>query len=179
MKLTKHHKEAFVRAVMNDLPTADFLEQASKLIQGSVYSQMPSEVKAVYDNKLSRHWLTLNNYHLSYVGTLAYYGGGFGNSSSGYDETARQELMKSIKLIESAASDAQVVKRNIEEKLIAVIASCTTLKVAESRLPEFVKYLPTDTDGVSTAGVPMIVDLVTTLTEAGWPKEENKELLAA
>ena len=53
--------------------------------------------------------------------------------------------------------------------LEAVISGCTTLKQAQERLPEFVKYLP-QPERKATPNLPSTTDVFDSLTKAGWPK---------
>jgi len=49
MKLTKTDKEAFVRAVMGDVPTVDYNEVCRALCMAWAISSMPDEVRTAYD----------------------------------------------------------------------------------------------------------------------------------
>ena len=57
MRLNKYHKEAFVEAVLQDLPSTDYDEIAQKLVRESFVEKMPAKVRAVHDDKDIRHWL--------------------------------------------------------------------------------------------------------------------------
>lgn len=174
MKLTKTHKEAFIRAVLADLPEVDYRAVAHKLLQDFAYSKMPKEAQAVFDNKDIRHYLVGNSWHLSYVGYIAYVGLSANNSESNGVE--KEQLITNLKAVEAQAEEQFKNKERIEEKLRAVIAGCNTLKSALARLPEFEKYLPKEIEG--TQSVPAITDLVVSLASLGWPKAQKSAALA-
>ena len=177
MKLTKVHKQAFVKAVMQDLPQVEYREQAYKLMQDFVTSRMPKEVRATYDNKDTRHWLQPQSRYIDAVGYIGYVGMSINEDSMKSPE--RDILVAELKQIEKLACAQREQLKAVEEKINAVIAGCGTRKVALARLPEFEKYLPTELEG-ATAGVPMITDLVVSLTSLGWPKDSplNAKLAA-
>lgn len=63
----------------------------------------------------------------------------------------------------------------LKAKLTAAIAACFTLKQAKERLPEFVKYLPTDRDSTGTSNLPAVANLVADLVQLGWPKDKEAQ----
>ena len=171
MRLTKADKEAFVRAVMDDVPKVDYDEQAKKLVMEELVERMPAEVKAVY--KTAPEWLTSN--YICLRGNLqSFYG-----PVRKYTDTAEFAPRLSEKLSEklselSAAKKEQTGTHNeIRAKVRATIDSCTTLKQAKERLPEFEKYLPTERGSFSTANLPAVTNLVADLMNLGWPKTQE------
>src|SRR3546814_1087527 len=75
MRLTKLHREAFVRAAINDVPTIDYRAQAQKLVQDFQLRRMPKEVRAVYDKAELRGFLRHNSYAATFGnGYIAVYG---------------------------------------------------------------------------------------------------------
>lgn len=61
----------------------------------------------------------------------------------------------------------------------SAIYGCSTLKQAKERLPEFEKYLPAERDGKYIPNLPAVANLVTEMMNAGWPKDQKKEEVAA
>lgn len=68
MRLNKYHKDAFVEAVLQDLPVTDYDEIAQKLVRDAMVERVPAKVRAVYDDKDVRHWL--RNEWMSMPGSL-------------------------------------------------------------------------------------------------------------
>ena len=167
MRLTKTDKRAFVRAVMNDVPKTDYESLAQKAFEKWFVTELPPKLAAVYadaqlKNALDKTWVygfsrdyCLDRYQLcgNYI------------VAESIPQALHDELIKLADL-----HKAQQQSRNsLEEKLESAINSCSTLKVARKRLPEFEKYLPAERDGISnTANLPVIANLVADLVTAGW-----------
>ena len=169
MRLNKYHKDAFVEAVLQDLPSTDYDEIAQKLVRESFVEKMPAKVRAVYDDKDIRHWLA--NTWIPMPGSL----GNFyciADSNPGEISDAIKDQLIEI----SKAKREQIEKRNaFKSKLEAVIGSCQTRKQALGLLPEFEQYLPKDTTSTGVSNLPAVCNLVAELVQAGWPKEKNGE----
>ena len=167
MKLTKYHKDAFVRAVMNDIPEVDYREQADKYIRDEMFKRLPEVIR--------------NNFkeiepHLQVVHISTPYGlrstavrGHF--ASYGFkEEPGHKEVIDNL----AQKSREQVKQREeLEVKLNAMIAPVSTLKRALEVLPtEFHKYLPSETEKTGTLMLPAITGMVESLQALGWPKSE-------
>ena len=170
MKLTKIDREAFVRAVMQDVPKVDYMEQARKLVLDDSIEQLPPQLRQfALDNKTSGFLRTDNFY--TYQGfqqsftVFAGRGGSF--SLTKKSQAAYDKLVDQYK-----AQKAQ--REALKERSQAVITGCTTLKTAKERLPEFEKYLPQDREGSKTPNLPAIANIVADLTKLGWPKTQAK-----
>lgn len=166
MKLTMSDRSAFVRAVMDDVPSEDYAAQARKLVQDYFVSILPPAVRAVYDDKELRHYL---NGHEKY---------GFGVANGYYIGAAAEVRLPDelqAKLSDLGAIDSDQYQKRIAliAKLEAAIKACVTLKQAKERLPEFEKYLPADRGETGVKNLPAISNLVVDLTNAGWPKREE------
>lgn len=167
MRLNKYHKDAFVEAVLQDLPATDYDEVAQKLVRDAIVERMPAKVRAVYDDKDVRHWLrnewtlmpgSLQNFHCV--------------SGSNIGEVPGELKERLIEL--SQLKREQTSKKDaFGHKIRAAIDSCQTRKQALELLPEFEKYLPKDTTGTGVSNLPVINNLVAELVQAGWPKDKD------
>jgi hypothetical protein len=170
MKLTKIDREAFVRAVMQDVPKVDYMEQARKLVLDDSIEQLPPQLRQFALDKNTSAFIRTDTYY-SWHGfnqsftVFAGRGGAF--SLTKKSQTAYDKLVEQYK--------AQKEQREaLKERIQAVIAGCTTLKMAKERLPEFDKYLPQEREGSKTPNLPAIANIVADLTKLGWPKTAAK-----
>lgn len=171
MKLTKYDRESFVRAVMDDIPKIDYMEQVRAIVLEDSIKQLPTKLQdAARDEKCK-----------SFLEMTSYYGRDFGNSFSAFGHryssfAPSKDAMKRIDEL-TRLYMAQKAKRDaVEAKLTATIQACSTLKVAIERLPEFVTYLPEDRSPAPGAYLPAVANLVSDLATLGWPisKTETK-----
>jgi hypothetical protein len=163
MKLNKWHKEAFVTAVMADVPKVDHDEQARKLVNVWEKASIPPAVKKAMEQ--NPEWFERKNLYTP--GRL--------NSVSAYAKEdgyhIRQEFPELWSQLEelATAKAAQATQlQHLQAKLTSTINGCSTLKQALEILPEFEKYLPSEE--AKTASLPMVSGMVAELIAAGWPK---------
>jgi hypothetical protein len=167
MKLNISDRDAFVRAVMHDVPRTDYLEQAHKLVQADICSHMSPRVLAAYEDRTEREYFGARHLYFSphiasgyYIGALASYQ---------LSEALKVQLEElSAKHIEQSNTHAA-----LRQKLQSIINGCSTLKQAKERLPEFEKYLPDDRTTTGTTQLPAIANVVAELTVLGWPKDKE------
>ena len=167
MKLTKTDKDAFVVAVMNDVPSVDYTSQARVLVTADAASKLPKNVRAIWDNNETRGFIRCDIYFRA---------AGFNTSFSiPYVDYAPSVAM--AKKLQGLADKNQAQRKqrdDLRDKVNAVISGCTTLKQALDRLPEFAKYLPTERGTTGVSGLPAIANVVADLSKAGWPKDRTK-----
>lgn len=173
MKLTKTHKQAFVSAVMNDVPQHDFSADYETLIKADMLATAHPKVKAVLEDKETSHILFAYNSVAPaclQVGNSYFYPRTVGISSvaayhsykpSDAAKAASGELMR-------LAIEQHLAREKLRADVTSVIGSCTTLKQAHERLPEFTKYLPEELE--KSTMLPAIANLAADLMKAGWPK---------
>ena len=167
MRLNKYHKDAFVEAVLQDLPATDYDEIARKLVRDAMIERAPAKVRGVYDDKDIRHWL--RNEWVGMPGSLQNF---YCIADSNLGEVS--DAIKDQLIEISKAKREQIEKRNaFKSKLEAAIGSCQTRKQALGLLPEFEKYLPKDTTSTGASNLPAVCNLVAELVQAGWPKEKE------
>ena len=166
MKLTKFDREAFVNAVMNDVPKVDYDAQAQKLATAWLVAQLPEPVRKVYEAEGGRYRDYLEKSYIAMPGCLQNFYAPATSSVSFYDDDE-------LKALNDKAIEQNRSRSALRENLEAVIASCSTLKQAKERLPEFEKYLPTERGASGLSNLPAIANVVAELTKAGWPKGQE------
>jgi hypothetical protein len=166
MKLTKSDREAFVRAVMDDVPTIDYNEQCRSIVKAWGISTLPEELQPIA-KKHPEFFGTRYIYAPSGLDNLyAIAHPDFGNSMMRHKSPEEYAKVEAL----GEASRKQNETRNaLREKLTATIGACSTLKQAKERLPEFEKYLPAERGVTGTINLP-VANLVAELMNAGWPK---------
>ena len=169
MRLNKYHKDAFVEAVLQDLPATDYDEIAQKLVRDAIVERMPAKVRAVYDDKDVRHWL--RNEWVLMPGSLQNFYCVTGSNNGEVPGELKDRLLELSQLKREQTSK----KDAFGHKIRAAIDSCQTRKQALELLPEFEKYLPKDTTSTGVSNLPVINNLVAELVQAGWPKDKDAE----
>ena len=147
MKLTKYQKEAFVRAVMQDVPNPrgpalekevqDALVKAMSPLCRKLYKQCPNALT----NKSSSRF-SARSYKHYIVGDANF-----------------EEVTKPFEEKVSAYVNSRT-------QLKGVVDGCSTLKQLKTMLPEFEKYMPTETQ--PTRNLPAITNVVSSLVALGW-----------
>lgn len=163
MRLNKDDKEAFVKAVIDDVPTVNYDEQARLLAQAAIVQAMPLQVCHAYKSHPEY-------FEVNYINTP----GSLGNicvPSPHYVETKEELPDLWAKLSELAECKSLQEERldELRSRLYGIITSCGTLKTAKERLPEFAKYLPADRDSTGASNVP-VSNVLADLQVLGWPK---------
>jgi len=164
MRLTKHMKQALVRAVLDDVPREDYVSEAKELVQAFLYSKMPEAVKAVYDDRELR---------AEYLKTQSIRTSRFSGYSSMYGpeiETSKwpKTLLDKLDML-SAKEAAQREKiEKLEASLKGLVNGVTTRAQLVKAAPELEKYLPAEPE--KTRQLPVATGVITNLVEAGWPK---------
>lgn len=164
MRLTKSDKDAFVLAVVQDIPKIDYQEQVRALVYEDSIAQLPAKVQPIARDKTLSHYLETSSWWRDGFGSIRVYrplGGSFSLS--------KEAQAKVDKLTELHNEQ----KKRIDEarsKLRGAIEPCTTLKIALERLPEFESYLPKQQE--KTIYLPSIANLCADLSKLGWPKDK-------
>lgn len=167
MRLTKLHKDAFVRRVMQDVPHEDYQEQARKLLFDTSVAMLPPPVRALYDNPELRHWVPGDSVYVS--------------QHNGYVHVLKpdrrglqfpQDVLVKADQLHRKHIEQKKRREELEAKLRGVIASCQTLKTLKAALPEFVQYMPED-EAPLDRSVPALANVVTDFIRAGWPKDKK------
>jgi hypothetical protein len=171
MRLTKYDKEIFVKAVMRDIPSIDFSAQAHALVLADIEARMPEELKALKDDPRIEPYLHYECVWLRNFDNVC----AIAPRNFCVREETTPELYAALKELNERLVEQSTARAHIHNKLFAVINSCSTLKQAQERLPEFLDYLPQDRESMGTSDLPAITGLVIDLTAMGWPKGKDKE----
>ena len=167
MKLTRTDKDAFISAVIQDIPKVDYQEQYRALLQEDAIAQLPAKIQAIARDKELRHFLRTGviwgRGNMSSVAVYEGHGTNF-KPTPAVSEKVDQ-------LIQLRREQGQRLE-DMRLKLNAAIAPCATLKMALERLPEFAKYLPEARE--KSVYLPSIANLVADLSTLGWPKDQAK-----
>ena len=184
MKLTKAHREEFVRAVLADVPTKNYPTQAEDLAR----KLCQAKYKELGLDKVDPTRLT---YASIYVRVWAsgiiladrpkdgcyYQANTFAQiAGRGLNEHEIAEITDCPKMmaIRQGFTDELNMLNNLHKQLTAVIAACSTLKQAKEALPEFIKYLPEEPGSTIDRTLPVVGNLVADLSKVGWPKKDSK-----
>ena len=166
MRLTKHDREVFVRTVMDDVPQVDYVEQARSLFNKWAIEALPEDLRAAYEKHPDhfQHWYSHTPFGAMYsVMPADWKGHGFG--------TVSPEKFSQMKQLAEKRDVQERALAALKSKVIGLIESCATLKIAKERLPEFEKYLPAERGVSTTANLP-VANTLADLCAAGWPKDK-------
>lgn len=189
MKLTKAHREEFVRAVLADVPTKNYPTQAEDLARKlcrAKYKELG--LSGVDINRLKYTGIYIRVWHEDGSDTVMatrpsdamrgyYLSNSFAQiSGNGLFDREIAEITDCPEMvaIRQGYADERNMLNNLRKQLTAVIASCTTLKQAKEALPEFIKYLPEEPGSAIDRTLPVVGNLVADLSKAGWPKKDSK-----
>lgn len=169
MRLTNTDRDAFIQSVMDDVPKIDYAEKARSMAMKHAVERMPALVA-----KSNPEWVRGEHIHLGYLpnGTSAHLPVERGFK---FDEAFTSQLLQ----LAADAKEQEKRLRDLRASVRSAIYGCSTLKQAKERLPEFEKYLPAERDGKYIPNLPAVANLVTELMNAGWPKDQKKEEVAA
>ena len=189
MKLSKKHREDFVKAVMSGVPSTNYPTQAEDRAR-LLYKQIAEKVGVINiplerlemrscSIYLSKHgqthkfardereagwaWKDINRYCFFRIGFH-----GLTDKEMKDFIVEDPEMQKLVDLfIEEKNKHA-----DLRQKVTAAIAACSTLKQAKKALPEFEKYLPVEPGNVDRS-LPVVGNLVADLAKAGWPAKKK------
>ena len=177
LRLNQSMRQAFVSAVMDDLPSIDYTQQAQEMVQEWLYNAAPVALREAYINPKTKDYFHPDYQHLYNTGL-----GGFTvQMTPSHQWRMEQDAPRLYAMVVELGVKARAQSKARDEmkaKLTGVIYAYNTVKQAREGLPEFVKYLPDDSLPVDRT-VPAIANLVSDLMAAGWPKDEVKVVTKA
>lgn len=177
MKLTKIHREAFIRGVMRDVPKVDYQTQVEAVISADIIATAPKKVAAVYED------LKLRPYVCSGRSITYAYTDAKGNRRAFHSYTGLQSVavikdyepsvdaVTKLDAILDAAKIQGNQRNELRTKVYNAIWGCNTLKQAQEQLPEFLKYLPIEIKPGTTLAVQ---NPALDLKKYGWPEKETE-----
>ena len=165
MKLTNTIRAAFVRAVMNDVPSVDYQPQADKLVNDMLDADFQKVAPGLSREALEASgWLS--QHYVDTPGTLSNV-----RAVAPGHRCAKHNADVWAKLTEISVKKANqdLSRAQLQSKLTGCANSVTTRKALASLLPEFEKYLPAD-DAAASRTLPVVQNVVADFVKAGWPK---------
>lgn len=169
MRLTKADKDAFVAAVMDDVPKVDYGEKTRSLIKQWGLESLPEDLQPLakkYPSYFETRWVQAPA-HLPSVYVVCAPDWACG----GMRDKAPLLYAQLVELSQEAKQQADVLDA-LRRKVTGMINTCSTLKAAKKLLPEFEKYLPADRDVTGVVNLP-VANVLADLTNLGWPKGEQ------
>ena len=154
MNLTKLHKQAIVRAIMQDTPAPDRRKWAEE-IKAAIVKAMSPEVRKLYKTKPG----ALRHASVAYTSEFRTWG---------HDVPVGDVTKEQIEEITAPYEKQAKERQDMERKLNAAFEGIRTLKQAETTFPEFKKYYPTEAQ--PTKNLPALANVVADLSKLGWPK---------
>lgn len=164
-RLTNYVRNAFVAAVMNDVPSVDYDEQARKLIDARLDELFQKAFPGMSRSKAAdTGWLNVNNLYtpsgLRGIRTAA--------PDDCYFIKKQPDLWAELEKLGAAANKQAKARDELRDKLRSIAYSYTTRKALAAALPELEKYLPTEES--TSRSLPVVTNVVADFVKAGWPK---------
>lgn len=157
MRLTNYLRDAFVRAVMDDVPDIDYRELVQERATANALRLLPPAIQQVWKHAEMRGFIKMDS---AYIGGFYLYVPGVSIDATKIED---DDIHAWAKLHDTQSE----MRSELESKVRAVAYSCTTREALLKQLPEFQKYLPIDAP--KSATLPAIANLVSDLVKAGWP----------
>ena len=161
MRLTKTFKNAFITAVMDDIPMQD-KDKLSKELQEILAAHMPHEVHSVYC--LCPEWLDEQT-------VFCYDGGGWRNNITlryFWPEYNENTLPQEARDFIIAVKESHQKRTQFHNDLKNTVSGISTLKRLQDVFPELIRYMPTEE--TKTKGLPVCANLMADAVKLGWPK---------
>lgn len=172
MRLTNSDKNAFVKAVMDDVPKVDYSAQAQALVRQWGIEAMPKELQPL----VKKHAEYFKDYYVSMPGGVSNF---YAKVPPEWEHSGfhnlNPDMWAQVAELGKLAKAQNEARTALQEKVSAMLAGCSTLKSALAKLPEFAKYLPADRGGSGLANLP-VANTIADLTAAGWPKGEPRKV---
>lgn len=165
MRLTKIHRDAFVRAVIADIPTTDYTEEARAIVLEDSITQLPKPLHAAARDPVCKPFLETTSTWLGFKSGMTVFAQRYG----GFTPTSTAK--KRIDALRAKYDEQNARLSEAESKVRGVIEACSTVRQAKERLPEFAKYLPEELE--KSTNLPAIANVVADLTKLGWPKDKK------
>jgi hypothetical protein len=184
MRLTNTHRQAFILAVMNDVPDLKDLpeyKEVIRVIDDQLKRRLPEVIYSVYKDKELKKYL--NSFHgfSDFPARLAKVANSMHREESYkiYSEFGRFPISvdvdsdrKVTKALENYL-EKMIERSKIRTSITQLIHGVSTLNRAKEILPkELHKYLPAEasnTGSNSDRSLPVVTNVIYQLRDAGWP----------
>lgn len=159
MRLNTYTKSSIIRAIMNDVPQPDKEKRRADL-QAALVKAMSPEARKLYNRTPS----ALRTYHFGDI----IYTGAYASRELVIGDVNNEKLAELTKPYE-AEDEA---RRDAKSKITHIVEGCSTLKQLQTLLPEFTRYMPTES--APTKNLPAVANVVADLSKLGWPKDKTQ-----
>ena len=175
MRLTNFLRDAFVRAVMHDVPTTNYEEQASTLARDTVRAMFKKDFPNLdYDKACESEWFESGSLSMPFGITNIY-----AKCIKNYGMLkADEKTWAKLEAIGLKKKEQEKKLAELESRLKSVAYACTTRKQLEEALPEFSAYLP-DEEAKAAKTLPAVANVLSDFVKAGWPKKNAGKIAAA
>jgi len=164
MRLTNAMRDAFVRAVMADVPSTDYDDQIRKAVKQAYVEAMTPEAQALYKTRpdyFNTEWRRIGPSQSYQVPAPQY--------ASVEIPSATVKQVTELCDLYSAQTEAL---ESLKTRLHAVAYSVSTNKALLDALPEFSKYIPED-EAKASRSLPCVANVVADFVKAGWPTQKQ------
>ncbi len=167
MRLTNTLRDAFINAVMNDVPKVDYQEKLSKRVAVVVQNLYPKKVGEAI--KESPEWFS--KCYFCKGGMAVHY---IGPPSHRTTDRFESEIFadSEVASIVKEHQDQNVKLYRLRARLKEVAYGVSTRKQLAEVLPEFEKYMPLEPLS-ATKNLPATTGVYNDFVKAGWPKEQK------
>ena len=175
MRLTNNLRDAFIRAVMDDVPSVNHSEEIRKVVMDDVLSKLPTAVYKIYKDPKTQAFVKTT--YKNYAGVSVTV-----PSMSEYRSFAPVLSQNAQETVDKLEADYKMnckLRGELSTKLRTAAYGCTTRKQLAELLPEFDNYLPADDTKATKINLPVAADVFSDFVKAGWPKTKkhlNKQI---
>lgn len=158
MRLTQAIRDAFVRAVMDDLPKIEYKPMVESMVSSAVKKvQVAAGIGAANTDRLK-----YTSIFVQHIGSIA---------SHGLTQEEREAIqgMPAVLSLANKSVEQERQRNALRDKLMRAAAGFTTRKQLAEAMPEFEKYLPAD-EAAAIRSLPVVTNVVSDFQRAGWPK---------
>lgn len=159
MRLTETLRDAFVRAVMADVPRVDYETMIADEARRMSIANMPKWLQ----DACAKH-----KELLGYLRTTSDWASGASFFTAG---PRTEENKAALARLVEQKSEQRSARQALEGKLKNAARGCNTVKQLADALPEFAKYLPKE--NAVDRSVPAMANVVADFMKAGWPGEKK------
>lgn len=175
MRLTNFLRDAFVRAVMADVPTINYEEKAQKLAREAVMTKFKEAFPTLdYEAACQSGWFESSSISLPYGITNIYM-----KATCGYGMLQDdKKLWPKLEALAEQKKEQDSKFSALQSRLSGVAYACTTRKQLEEALPEFSAYLPAE-EAKAAKNLPAVANVLSDFVKAGWPKHNKGKIALA
>jgi len=172
VRLTNYLRDAFVDAAMNDVPEIDYSKLIGDALFAAALETLPAAVQELWKKPALKPYLRAERvyvpHHASYDVPCSE--SDWDNAHAWADKLLAKPEVARLRALDTAQREHRSALRT---KLRQGAYGVSTRKALQEALPEFEKYLPTETTAISKT-LPALANVVADFVAAGWPKGKGK-----